>query len=336
MAEQLCKATDAVSKLNEAWEESEENVGATTARQQRRSQSLTTMFQCCKCNMRHEPRKCLAFRKIGRSCQGRNHFVIGCKQVGQLQRDDEGFSILYVNVCGIQKAKDWVVNAYLPEQDVALKVDTSSQANVLSLSVHKRFRTQATLKPSFSVVSSYSGNVIKHYGVTTQAVKLGSSRCVTHFFVVKRSQAILVLQTAKLLGLVSRSVDSVAAHDATHCSSATVVQEFPHLFEVTGCVQRRYRKVLRDDAVPVIQLDRRVPLALQEPLPKELQRMKKASIICKVDKPTDSVSPLVIVRRKRWQPQGMYGSAKCKRLLKAGDIEDIEDIEAGISGAKFF
>ncbi|XP_077545271.1 uncharacterized protein LOC144158324 [Haemaphysalis longicornis] len=291
-AEHFCKAAETASKQSEAWKESDEKVDATTARQQRSSQSLKTTFQCFKCNRRHEPRKCPAFGKICRSCQGRNHFAICCKQqVGEVQRDDEGFNILDVSVCGIQKAKDWVVNAYVAEQEVALKVDTGSQANLLPLSVYKRFRTKPPLKPSCSVLRSYSGNVIKQCGVTTQVVKLGSRRCVAHFFVVKRSQAILGLQTAELLGLVSRTVDSVAANDAAYGNSATVVQEFAHLFEGTGCVQREYRMVLRDDSVPVVQLARRVPLALQEPLRKELQRMEKASIICKVDEPTDWFVP---------------------------------------------
>lgn len=196
-----------------------------------------------------------------------------------MQHDDEGFDILDVSVCGIQKAKDWIVKARVAEQEVALKVDTGSQTNLLPLSVFKRFRTKQPLRPSGSVLRSYSGNVIKHCGVATQVVKLGDRQCVAQFFVLKRSQAILGLHTTELLGLVSRTVDSVAAGDAAHGNRAPVVQEFAHLFEGTGCVQREYRMVLRDDSVPVVQLARRVPLALQEPLRKELLRMEKASII---------------------------------------------------------
>ncbi|XP_077552546.1 uncharacterized protein LOC144167016 isoform X2 [Haemaphysalis longicornis] len=54
-----------------------------------------------------------------------------------------------------------------------------------------------------------------------------------------------------------------------------------------GCVQRRYRMVLREGAKPVVQTTRRVPLALQEPLKEELQRMERAGIAVKVKEPTD-------------------------------------------------
>ncbi|XP_077502011.1 uncharacterized protein LOC144113013 [Amblyomma americanum] len=55
----------------------------------------------------------------------------------------------------------------------------------------------------------------------------------------------------------------------------------------TGCVKRHYHFVLRDDAVPVVQPARRVPLSLREPLREELQRMEQGGIIAKVTEPTD-------------------------------------------------
>ncbi|XP_075743755.1 uncharacterized protein LOC142802662 [Rhipicephalus microplus] len=48
---------------------------------------------------------------------------------------------------------------------------------------------------------------------------------------------------------------------------------------------------LREDAVPVVHPARRVPLALREPLRQELERMETASIIKKVDEPTEWFVP---------------------------------------------
>ncbi|XP_049273639.1 uncharacterized protein K02A2.6-like [Rhipicephalus sanguineus] len=48
---------------------------------------------------------------------------------------------------------------------------------------------------------------------------------------------------------------------------------------------------LDPDAVPVVQPARRVPLALQEPLKKELQRMTREGIIVKENEPTDWYIP---------------------------------------------
>ncbi|XP_077511268.1 uncharacterized protein LOC144121765 [Amblyomma americanum] len=49
--------------------------------------------------------------------------------------------------------------------------------------------------------------------------------------------------------------------------------------------------VLRPGAVPVVQPARRVPFSLREPLREELNRMEKASIIKRVDEPTEWFIP---------------------------------------------
>ena len=55
---------------------------------------------------------------------------------------------------------------------------------------------------------------------------------------------------------------------------------------------------LRDDAVPVIHVPRRVPEALMEPLREELDRMLSLGVIGKVEAPTQWVSSLVIVQSR--------------------------------------
>ncbi|XP_037526544.1 uncharacterized protein LOC119403985 isoform X3 [Rhipicephalus sanguineus] len=70
-----------------------------------------------------------------------------------------------------------------------------------------------------------------------------------------------------------------------------LLRDFRHLFQGLGCLKTRYRMVLDPDAVPVIQPARRVPLALQEPLKKELQRMTREGIIVKENEPTDWYIP---------------------------------------------
>lgn len=151
-----------------------------------------------------------------------------------MQRDDEGFNILDVSVYGM-KAKEWIVKAHVAGQGVALKVDTGSQANLLPLSLYKSVRTKPPLRPSCSVLRSYSGNVVKHCGVQTQVVELGDRRSIAHF-VVKRSQVILGLHTTEVIGFVSLTVDPIATGDAAHGDSAPVVQEFAHLLECPGSV----------------------------------------------------------------------------------------------------
>ncbi|MDD9362437.1 MAG: hypothetical protein PV344_05895, partial [Anaplasma sp.] len=118
------------------------------------------------------------------------------------------------------------------------------------------------------------------------------------------------------LGLFTRSVNAVTAN-----SSEQVIKDFPQVFTGTGCLQRPYRMVLREGAVPVVQMTRRVPLALQEPLRRELDRMLKADIIVRAEEPTDWVSPLVIVMKKNGGLRVCMDPRKINECLKREHYE---------------
>lgn len=242
--------------------------------------------KCFKCGRVHKPRNCPAYGKTCRACQSKNHFAVCCRkvtQVGELRDDEDDFSILDVCVDSVRTERDWIVNADVGGQQVRLKVDTGSQANLLPFPVYKSIKLRPPLKHSSSTLRSYSGCTIKHLGVISQQVAIGRQRCELNFFVVKKGrQALLGLHGAEQLGLVTRNVDSVTTN-----SSEKLLQEYSDVFQGTGCVQRQYKMVLKEGSVPAVQAARRVPLALREPLRNELRRMEQAGIIAKVNEPSD-------------------------------------------------
>ncbi|XP_075554712.1 uncharacterized protein LOC142587522 [Dermacentor variabilis] len=82
-----------------------------------------------------------------------------------------------------------------------------------------------------------------------------------------------------------------------------------YIMSGTGCVERVYRMVLHDNATPIVQAARRVPLALQEPLREELGRIERAGIITKVTEPTDWGEP-------PWQKGALrYGGPRIRHNL---------------------
>ncbi|KAH7952034.1 hypothetical protein HPB52_017329 [Rhipicephalus sanguineus] len=130
-------------------------------------------------------------------------------------------------------------------------------------------------------------------GTIVESVNNVVTEAVTFFVVRKGRQATLGLHACQQFGLVPKAVDSV------RCSEPAPEKAFPDLFQGTGCVGKRYRMVLREDAVPVVHPARWVPLALREPLRQELERMETASIIKKVDVPTEWTEDQRMLRRNR-------------------------------------
>ncbi|XP_065299799.1 uncharacterized protein [Dermacentor albipictus] len=123
---------------------------------------------------------------------------------------------------------------------------------------------------------------MKHFGVARLKVTVGKTATEVDFFLVKKGRAIIGLEASERLGLFVRSVDAMTTKGTTE-----FMQEYNDVFTGTGCLQRLHKMVLRQDAVPTVQMARRVPLALLKPLRAELDRMLKAGIIAKVEEPTD-------------------------------------------------
>ncbi|XP_065283218.1 uncharacterized protein [Dermacentor albipictus] len=283
-AENICKAAEAAAQQNAAWVNERVQVDFTRRYERGKEQK----GRCKHCGRAHAPRQCPAYGKTCYACKKQNHFSSCCKnpQVHGIQEDrEDSFDVLDVSICGVstKPGKDWTVRGKVSGHEIELKVDTGSQANLIPLSLFQRISKVNTLRKSAAVLTAYNGSEIKHLGVATEALEMNGTTRDTAFFIVKKGrQAIIGLSTCIEFGIVPANIDSVR-----RSGKAGPETEFAHLFHGTGCVQRTYKMVLRPDAVPVVQPARKVPLALKQPLRDELARMEKASIIVKVEEPTE-------------------------------------------------
>ncbi|XP_072140294.1 uncharacterized protein [Dermacentor andersoni] len=294
----LCKAAETSARENVLWKKTDGELHALAASSSRSgAQGPRQVFKCFRCSRTHAARRCPAYGKTCYLCKGRNHFASCCETrdtVREVQHDfktldqNDDFNVLDVAIGNIISDRDWIMTANVEGKDINFKIDTWSQANLIPLSLFRKSKA-GSLKTSHAVLRSYSGSVIIQLGKFSTHVTIGDRKIYTDFFVVKKDHsALLGLKASEDLGLIKRNVDAV-----TSSSSSAVVEGFPQLFKGTGRVQREYRITLREDAVPVIQPARRVPLALREPFRAELQRMEAEGIIEKVSSPTDWVTQCV-------------------------------------------
>lgn len=339
-AEEICKAAELSALQSAAWSKESLHVDFTNRTNRTKFANAT---RCRNCNKVHAPERCPAYGKTCYACKKRNHFAACCNnasrinEVRKLEEGDENFDILGISTCGVTGAigADWVVRGKIAGLDIQFKVDTGSQANLLPLSLFNRIANASTPRKSAAVLTAYNGSPIKHVGVATEDLEISETQHSVSFFIVKKGrQAILGLKACQQFGLIPVTADAVNVGD-----TRTEFQlAFPDLFRGTGCVKRPYKMVLREDAVPVVQPARRVPIALKGRLRQELQRMEKASIIVKVDEPTDWVSPLVVVHKKDGTLRICMDPRAVNRSIKREHypMPSREDIESELAGAKYF
>ncbi|XP_049527323.1 uncharacterized protein K02A2.6-like [Dermacentor silvarum] len=319
-AEEICKAAELSALQSAAWSKESLHVDFTNRTNRTKFANAT---RCRNCNKVHAPERCPAYGKTCYACKKRNHFAACCNnarrinEVHKLEEGDENFDILGISICGVTGAigADWVVRGKIAGLEIQFKVDTGSQANLLPLSLFNRIANASTPRKSAAVLTAYNGSAIKHVGVATEDLEISETQHSVSFFIVKKGrQAILGLKACQQFGLIPVTADAVnVGYTRTEFQLA-----FPDLFSGTGCVERPYKMVLREDAVPVVQPARRVPIALKGRLRQELQRMEKASIIVKVDEPTD------------WFVPGkdlLLADMLSRAALPTGGSDQVEDVD---------
>jgi len=145
------------------------------------------------------------------------------------------------------------------------------------------------------------------------------------------SMAILGLDTCEKLNLVERIM-------LVNKENPDIMQEFSDCFGDIGILPKIHHIHANPEIKPVVHPPRRVPVALQQKLKAELDRMEKLNIIERVFEPTEWVNSLVLVQK----PNGKLGVfLEPKDLNKAikrhyHHIPTAEDILSRMAGAIVF
>lgn len=204
----------------------------------------------------------------------------------------DGFSVPDVHVCGGQKSTDWVVTAKIAGTNLQFKIDTRSQAPSQWLKKVCKF---SELQPSDSVVRSYDGRVIRHFGTIKQLITINGKERRWNCFNAKRGhQPFLWLEASNAFGLIN----GVQAMAEISVKETAWVKEFSALSRGLERTRTKYKATLQEGSQPLFHSVRGLAEGLHEPLKTELHRIKKADIIQKIDTMSDWVSPLVIARKK--------------------------------------
>jgi transposase InsO family protein len=265
-------------------------------------------FTCRRCGNVHGPRNCPAFGTECPKCQKPNHFAKCCRTtamsrpgtgLGKYQKgkvynvefesDDE--ETLFIGAVKTSKNEDELFTTLtLKGRRVKLKVDTGSQANIISIDDIEKMRPKPVLKRTKSTLTSYTGDKLPVIGQTNIRYKQEDL-----IFFVTDSE----VKQVPLLGLKSsRDLGIIKVVFNTEIQKKDPIQEYPKVFSGLGCLKDSYKIRIDTSVSPVVHPPRNVPATLREKLKETLDEMEQQSVIRKVDHPTDWVSSLVIVEKK--------------------------------------
>ena len=177
-------------------------------------------------------------------------------------------------------------------KQVELKIDTGAKCNVITLDLFKSLSGGEEIDQSRALqLIAYGGDTLSTLGTENFECNLKSRHRNLEFHVVNR-------QVTPLLGLVdSLSLNLIQLHievhevDTVDAFRAALLDEYKDLFEGDlGNLPVIYKMRLDPDATPVVRPPRKVPIAMEESVKGELDRMVKIGAITPVSEPTKWVS----------------------------------------------
>lgn len=294
-----------------------------------------TVTNCSNCGGSHAAKrdKCPAFGQQCHNCKKLNHYKSCCKSkprshhrahpnrqtarrlvneltVSEPPLQDETFYVDGVELdsqidcihAKANKKDEGFVTIHINGEPTEMKVDTGAKCNVMSL---KTFETvnggRQTVKQENAVsLVAYGGTRIQTSGTVTLPCCLKKQCHALPFFLVDREvQPLLGFRACMEMGIVKMSpeVHQISTESSTDFSSHIFTQYHDLFSDELGELPVTYSMMLDPDVQPVVRPAHRIPVAMQERVKAELERMQHIGVVTPVTEPTDWVSSMLAAHK---------------------------------------
>ena len=267
--------------------------------------------ECYRCGAKHNPDQCRFKSEKCHACGKQGHIARVCRSKNKTQSSKSDNSTATTQVIeltqgtsdytlfpvGCQEGKPIQTTVYLEDHPFVMEVDTGAAVSLINESTYKSspFLKTIPLQSSTVKLRTYTGEKIAVTGELSVKVQSGSQVHTLPLLVVPG-------QGPSLLGrnwLLKLQLDWKNIFSLRSSSLQDVLDHYTTLFqEGLGTLkQHKVKFFLREGATPKFYKARPVPLAMQQRVTAELDRLQAEGIISPI-KVSDWATPIVPVLKK--------------------------------------
>ena len=332
------------------------------------SDKTPKLINCKFCAKKHEEKKekCPGWGKTCDKCGTKNHFSVVCsKQRPPLYRkkprdtqkdrqsrskvnmvyeheesasDDYCLMVESINfVYHKESPKKIFTTMVLKETSVKFQLDSGATVNILPVEIYQEVQKDPELKHlknTQTTLVMFNNSELKPLGTVelqTRNPKNGECYLIEYTVVSNGFKALLGAPSILQFSLMSVNVDNVMLVSGDTPNWSSVIAAYKDVFTGEGKLEEKLR-------LTVILPVRKVPLAVKEPLKKEIDRLVAQEILKPVGTPTDWVSSLVVVMKNNGKIRPCIDPKPLNQALKRNHypLPVIDDLLPELSKAKVF
>jgi hypothetical protein len=322
---------------------------------------------CPNCGTDHsEGRRCPASGKICNYCKKAGHFKSMCRKLeykkkhgtpssGKVHQVTEGditcgtsdlpssFTNLFLGSVGNEPSQPWTVGVTVNGKPLILKLDTGADCSVMSKQQYNMI-TSAPLRTCRSVLVGYPNTTLHPLGEVDLPIEyLGNKYQVTFKVVPDDSPTLLGRSDCQLLQVIQftprkDSVNEIGQRlSQADTIAAQLKYSYKDTFEGLGKLPFEYSIDIDPSVPPKVCPPRPVPVAIQDRVKQELDRLCQDGVIKPVDEYTPWVSNMVAVVspnkvRLCIDPTHLNRAIHREQYL----LHTLEEVVRQIPGAKYF
>jgi hypothetical protein len=307
---------------------------------------------CCgRCGGSHtEDQRCPAKGTQCRKCSKWNHWSKCCKniKVNEITEDfGDSFSIDSVDRIRCENGQVFTdLQIGNQEKAVKIKCDTGSQVNILPLSVFHGLGIKAPLKKSKSQLTAYNGNILSSMGeITLRCKHLGTGlvKNVVFHIMDTKSPALLGCESCldfKLIELAhSVQKGEKGAQDGENVlTRESILRDYSTVFDGIGLLPGECVIHVDPTVTPVVHPPRRIPVALEDKVRQELNRMHEMGVIAKCEQPTQWCNNLVVTQKSNGDIRLCLDPRSLNKAIKRTPypLKTLDDVLHKFGNAKYF
>ncbi len=302
--------------------------------------------------------KCPAYGQQCLKCQGWNHFAVKCtkKTPGINRVASDAASVQYSDtdsdpdgtvgaVMGEVAAVTPLHKARMRIQGKDIKFLLDSGASVSLLSTHHVDVSKVNLSQTGKTLRMWNGSTQASMGTACIKVfnpKTGKSQSVDFEIVPEKLTPVLGCTAVQQMGLIrmeTGNYDRVANVAQSQKTKEDYINAYNTVFSrPVGQLEGHVKLYVDDNIKPTVLPARRVPVAMQQALKDELDRLQDLKIISPVTTPTNWVSQMVSVRKRDTSLRICIDPTPLNNALKREryQMKTFEDILPELANAKVF